>query len=268
MKNLIIGFFSLFVLFSCNNSSDEPNNSADTLQQMLSLVRDSIKSNPENPEYRIRLVTILESAGKYNEALQQVDSLINAPGRFIPPRLLVNYLAKKAEILEQLKDTLNEIKTLEEFVRPGEITDASMRLGYLYAETKNKNTIALCDAMIRNDDTEADPVPHYLKGVYFYNTGDLRESISQFDISIRKDYTFIDAYMEKGRALYHLDKFKEAVDVYDLALKVSPAFADAFYWKARCQEKLGMNDEAKLNYQRAYALDKTLTEARDALDKL
>ena len=74
--------------------------------------------------------------------------------------------------------------------------------------------------------------------------------------------------MEKGRILFRQAKFKEAIEVYDLAIKVSGTFADAYYWKARCQEALGQKEDAKLNYQRAYALDNTLTEAKEAAAKL
>jgi hypothetical protein len=36
----------------------------------------------------------------------------------------------------------------------------------------------------------------------------------------------------------------------------------------KCQEALGQKDEAKLNYQRAYELDKTFTDAKEAADNL
>jgi tetratricopeptide (TPR) repeat protein len=51
---------------------------------------------------------------------------------------------------------------------------------------------------------------------------------------------------------------------YDLAIKVSNSFADAHLWKGKCQEALGQKEEAKISYQRAYAFDKTLTEAKEA----
>jgi len=36
----------------------------------------------------------------------------------------------------------------------------------------------------------------------------------------------------------------------------------------KCQEAVGQKDEAKLNYQRAYGLDKTFTEAKEAADRI
>jgi hypothetical protein len=36
----------------------------------------------------------------------------------------------------------------------------------------------------------------------------------------------------------------------------------------KIKQSLGNKDEARLNYQRAYGLDKTLTEAKDSADRL
>jgi tetratricopeptide (TPR) repeat protein len=74
--------------------------------------------------------------------------------------------------------------------------------------------------------------------------------------------------MEKGRILYDQSKFQEAIEVYDLAIRVSNSFADAHFWKGKCQEALGQKEDARISYQRAYAFDKTLTEAKEAADKL
>ena len=138
----------------------------------------------------------------------------------------------------------------------------------LYAETKNPKAISICDSMNKNDESKRDPNPDYLKGVYYYNIDDYENALKQFNSCIKKDYTFLDAYMEKGRILYKQNNYDEAIKVYDLAIAVSNRFADAHFWKAKCQEALGHKDDAKISYQRAYAFDKTLTEARDAADRI
>ncbi|MBP7558517.1 MAG: tetratricopeptide repeat protein [Chitinophagaceae bacterium] len=45
---------------------------------------------------------------------------------------------------------------------------------------------------------------------------------------------------------------------------MSPAFPDAWYWIGRCQQQAGQLLEARESYQKAYSLDKSFTEARDA----
>ena len=89
-----------------------------------------------------------------------------------------------------------------------------------------------------------------------------------FNQAIQHDYYFLDAYMEKGSLFYNAKNYEEALETFELAAKVSPTFAEAYYWMGKTKEALGQKEEAKLDYQRAYGLDKTLTEAKQAADKL
>ena len=63
-------------------------------------------------------------------------------------------------------------------------------------------------------------------------------------------------------------KFNEALKTFQLVNTISATFPDAYFWMAKCEEALGQKEEAKLNYQRAYGLDKTFTEAKEAADKI
>ncbi|HEV8504278.1 MAG TPA: tetratricopeptide repeat protein, partial [Chitinophagaceae bacterium] len=110
--------------------------------------------------------------------------------------------------------------------------------------------------------------PWYFKGIYFSTINDKAKALECFNKAIQSDYSFLDAYMDKGQVLYDQKKYGEAINVFQLALKVSATYADAYYWLGKCQEALGNKEDAKLNYQRAYGLDKTLTEAKEATDRL
>lgn len=110
--------------------------------------------------------------------------------------------------------------------------------------------------------------PYYYKGIYFSNVNDKAKAIQQFDLAINHDYNFLDAYIEKGGILFDERKFQEAFSVFNRAMTISPKFADAYYWMAKCQEAMGDKREARLNYQRAFGLDRTLTEAKAGADRL
>ncbi len=238
------------------------------MQQLLQSIRDSIRKYPDDPKPKYNLAIVLQDAGRYKEAVFALDSLNMSKGDSANPRLYFDYLFKRSELLELAGDTAEAITTLELFVIPGELTEAGLRLTNLYAETKNPKAISFSDAMKKNDASGRDPNPDYLKGVYYYTIEDYKKALLQFDECIRKDYNFLDAYMRKGRILYTQQKYTDALKVYALALAISTSYADAFFWKAKCQEALGQMQEAKLNYQRAYGLDKSLTGAKEAADKL
>lgn len=263
-----MAFSASIILFSCNNSAEHSPQTTDSLQQLLQTIRDSIKKHPDNPKPKYNLAIVLQDAGMYKEAVLALDSMNITDSDSVDLRIYFNYLFKRSELLELAGDTTEAIKTLEMFVMPGELTQAGLRLTNLYAETNNPKAITFSDAMKKNDKSGTDPHPDFLKGIYYYNIGDLQNALQQFDECIRKDYNFMDAYLEKGTIFYKQKKYNEAIKTFDLALQVSNSFADAFFWKAKSQAALGQLLEAKLNFQRAYGLDKTLTEAKTEAEKL
>ena len=268
MKNLLAVLSLLAIVFACNNHSTTRLETKDSLQQLLQDFRDSIKKYPNDTLLKYNLVLTLQDAGRYKEAVGVLDSMNIAWGDSTRMKVYFDYLFKRAELLVLAGDTANAIKTLEFFVIPGELTEAGLQLANLYAETRNPKAISICDSMNKNDESKKDPNPDYLKGVYYYNINDYEKALQQFNSCIKKDYTFLDAYMEKGRIFYKQNKCEEAIKVYNLAITVSNSFADAHLWKGKCQEALGQKDEARISYQRAYAFDKTLTEAKDAADRI
>jgi len=269
MKNLLwVLFYATILVYACNSSSENEIKTTDSLEQLLGPLRDSINKYPGEPRLKYNLAVIFKNAGKYKEALAILDSM-NIQAKDSSNRYLYfNYMFQRSELLVLTGDTVNAIKTLEQFVMPGELTQASLNLANLYAETNNPKTIPFCDAIMKYDSATTVPELNYFKAIYYYNTGEFEKALKELDESIRKDYNFLDAYMEKGRILYNQKKYTDAIKVYNLVLSVSSTFADAYYWKGKCQEALGQKKEAKLNYQRAYGLDKTHTEAKEAAEKL
>jgi len=270
MKNILALSVLVTIVFACNNnSSNSAQQTQDSLQQLLQSFRDSLKKYPTDTLLKYNLVLTLQEAGRYQEAVNVLDSMnITMAGDSTQMKVYFDYLFKRAELLVLAGDTVNAIKTLEFFVMPGELTEAGLQLANLYAETKNPKTISFCDSMNKNDESNKDPTPDYFKGVYYYNIDDYTRALELFNSCIKKDYTFLDAYMEKGNILYKQSKFKEAMEVYDMAIKVSNSFADAHLWKGKCQEALGQKEDARISYQRAFAFDKTLTEAKEAADRI
>lgn len=261
-------WFTVFIISACHNPSVPAEASEDSVQYLLRTIRDSIQKYPEDPRPKYNLAIVLQDAGRYREAVKALDSIRFTPEDSVDHRLYYDYLFKRAELLELAGDTAEAIRTLELFVRPGELTQAGLRLTHLYAETNNPKALYFSEAMKKNDATGNDPQPDYLQGIFYYNSGDYKNALIHFDECIRKDYTFLEAYIEKGSILYKQKRLEEALRVFDLALNISHSYADAYYWKAKCQEATGQLSDARLNYLRAYGLDTTLKEAREAANRM
>lgn len=229
----------------------------------VSFINDALKDLPKSILLRLTLAKAYQSENKIPDALNVCDSLLQ-----INPQQL-NTLLLKADLLDQQNNTIASIKTLEQaYAINSNIKDLDYNLAYKYASTKNPRTIAFCDTLLKKDSLNEHAEPLYFKGVYFENMGDINKALILFNLAIVRDYTFLDAYMNKGKILYDQKKYNEAIKVYSLALNVQSTYADAYFWLGKCQEALGKKEDARLNYQRAYGLDKTLTDAKVAADHL
>jgi tetratricopeptide (TPR) repeat protein len=181
----------------------------------------------------------------------------------------VDVMKMKAELLESKGNKNEAISVLEKAysITPFDIK-LNDDLALKYAESKNPKVISLCDSLIKKDSLHLHAEPYYYKGIYYSNINDKAKALAMFNEAIQHDYYFLDAYIEKGAIFYEQKKYIEALKVFQLVNTISATFADAYYWIAKCQQALGQKEEALLNYQRAYGLDKTFREAKDSADKL
>ena len=108
----------------------------------------------------------------------------------------------------------------------------------------------------------------FIKGVYFNQVKRYADARKWLDTAIVINYTFSEAYMEKGYSLFDEQKYDEAYKTFNRLAEINTKYADAWYWMAKCQEALGKPQEAINNYQQAYALDKNITEALNAAERL
>ena len=229
----------------------------------ISFLQDALKILPSSVPLHINLIQAYADQQKINEALAVCDSVL----RRHPDQ--VGVLMMKSDLLEQKNDSAGSLKALQQaYLFAPFNEDLCYDLAFKYAQNKNPKALQLCDSLLKKDTAERKGEPYYFKGVYYSNINDESKALDNFNKAIQYDYTFLDAYMDKGKIFYDQKKYNEAEKVFQLALKVSPSYADGYYWVGRCQEALGQREEAILNYQRAYGLDKSLTEAKEAADKL
>ena len=223
----------------------------------------ALKELPKSFLLQLTLARSLFALNKTAEALKICNDILQKN----PDQ--VDMLKLKAELLDKTGNTAEAIGILERAYQftPYNI-DLNYELAYKYAENKNAKVIALCDSLIRIDTLGHHAEPYYYKGIYFSNINDKSTALDLFGKAIQHDFNYLNAYIEKGKVQLSLKKVTAALATFQLANTISPQFPDAYYWIAKCQEELGQKDEARLNYQRAFGLDNTFTEAKEAGDKL
>ena len=264
---LITGFASL-CLFACTNDkpADNGQGAANTspANSKIEELENKLQQEPQVDSIREQFVEQLVQNNQYDKALAQVETLLqkqpNNPA----------YLFMKADALERKGDTANAITSYEQSIATaGLFTEAELRLASLYAETGNKKAEVLCDALLKDATAvqfRSDIL--FVKAAYYNKIKQASKALAVYNQIIREDYTYLDAYIEKGLIFYDQKKFEEAHKVFTQSTNVSNKFADGYFWMAKAEEKLNRTTEAIDNYKRSLALDQSITEAKDALKRL
>jgi tetratricopeptide (TPR) repeat protein len=229
----------------------------------ISFLNIALKELPKSFLLRLSLARAYAASGRTNEALATCDEILRS--RPDEPDVLL----LESELLDKKGNTKGAIASLEKaYHLVPDNAEVGFKLAYKYAETKDPRTVSLCDSLIQKDSLKMFADPFYIKGNYYANIKDQAKAIQLFDETIRRDHNYLNAYIEKGKILLAQKKMREAFKVFNLVLTVKPAFPDGWYWLGVCQEEMGNERDAKLNYEKAFSLDKSFTEAKEAAERL
>ncbi len=223
----------------------------------------ALKELPQSFLLQISLARSYSEQDKLAEALDVYNNVL----RDYPDQL--NILMMKADLLKKTQDNKGLLATLEKAytIAPSN-KEISYNLAYQYAENKMARALTIADSLIKKDSLGMEAEPYYIKGYYYSGINEQEKAIHWFDETIRHDHRHLNAIIEKGKIYFDQKKIPAALKTFELANTISPAFPDAYYWIGRCQEVQGKKDEARLSYEKAFSLDKTFIEAKEAAAKL
>lgn len=270
MKKIIfISVCMSFLLAACNGDKKETTSdniiNTDSLlaQEEIKNIKTAVAVNPDSTGLRLKLVYALDSINNHKDALAQMDSLVQKDKS--------NYglWFTRGQIAENAGDTLTAMESYATAAKIYESPDALLSLANLYAETKNDRAITICSrikALGQGRETDADC--DFITGVYYARTGNAEGAITFFDKCIAENYTYMEAYIEKGLVYFDKKDYANALSVFSFASSVNNMYADAAYYQARCYEMMNKKDSAVLKFQQSLALDKNLIEAREGLKRM
>jgi tetratricopeptide (TPR) repeat protein len=231
-------------------------------QEAVKLLKESIAKWPGNPDLHRRLSEIYTQMGDTKKAISQYDEWAQQDS------LNFEVWYEKGVLLARLKDTPAAIQALEKSYKVQPINYNGLALASLYAASLNPKVLTLCDELIRRDTTGIINDVLYLKGSFYSDTKQYAKAMEMFNECISHDWKFADAYIEKGIVLHDLKNYDSALKVFTMAATVANTNPDAWYWIARIYEVQGKKDLARVNYERALAIDKNFDEAREGIKRL
>jgi tetratricopeptide (TPR) repeat protein len=255
------------MLVSCQNDKTVSGNSdikADSLTDPITLLEKSIKAYPDSLILMAKLSDLQEEKGQLDLALATIDKGLQ---RDSTAAIFHN---RKASLLLAKGDTSGAISgLLKSLAYAPEQTDIHAELGFLYAAQKKKNALMVADFLLTQTKEPAlQTQARFMKGIYYANIGDKKNAMLYFNECIINDYTFIDAYMEKGILLYNDKKYADAQKAFEKALTISNTHAEAYFWTGKCLEALNKKEEALDYYKKTIGLDEKITEAAEGIKRL
>ena len=232
------------------------------LDEAIELLEQGAKAYPANTEFNRRLGEVYAQMGKSNKALEQYTRITQKDSS--------NFEAwfDKGSLLAKMSDTSGAIAAMEKSFSILPVNYSGLALANLYITRKNPRALEICNILLSKDSGAIQTEPLYMKGVYYSEMKENEKALEQFEACILRDWKMTDAYIEKGIILFEEKKIEGALKVFKMAATVSNTNADAYYWMGRCYESTGNTEEAAVNYERAYALDRSFAEAKEALKRI
>ncbi len=267
MKQFLFYAVITVCVFACKpNPKPIPQNPAIvSTEDGLKLLEQAIAVNPDSIRLYDRLIDTLANRKQYAAAAAWCNTLI---GRGADSNYY--YWFVKGDIFRRGQLYDSAIKSYQTYLNKfPDDEQILLNLANTYAEAGNKNAIDLANKIAaRFPNREMRSEAAFIKGVYFNQVKQYTDARRWLDTAIVINYTFSEAYMEKGYSFYDEEKYNEAFKTFNRLAEINTNYADAWYWMAKCQEALGKPQEAISNYQQAYALDKSITEALNAAERL
>jgi tetratricopeptide (TPR) repeat protein len=108
-----------------------------------------------------------------------------------------------------------------------------------------------------DDTTEFQKHDLYKKGIDLMANEKLDDAVRSFELAIRIDPNYVDAWIKKGYALFHLSEYPIAISSYDRALDIDINNSEAWNLKGLAYYKMKNYDQAIRSCEKAIDIDPT-----------
>lgn len=258
---------AICVVCACHTNDNAADTKTDAAKKAITSFTEEMQQQlqqfPDSTGLRLQYAFMLDSASQYKEALAQIDTLLQKDS------LNERFLFARGQVAENAQDTMLALKSYAAAAAVYESPDALLALANLYAEQKNDRAILLCSrVMAQRPDRAYAAHAAFITGIYYARSGKGNEAVQYFDECIAINYTYMEAYIEKGLVYFDRQQYQKALQVFQFASTVNNLYADAYYYQARCYEMMNKKDSAVLRFKQSLQLDPTMEAAKEHLNTL
>jgi tetratricopeptide (TPR) repeat protein len=268
--NIWVKFSILFAAiqcFGCGDNQEKVNEHSAAVNNYSGLEPyfDAVKKYPDSIQLYEILVDTLANRNLWTDAARWCDSAMKHE-----PLFAAGWLLAKGDLYRMAKSYDSAVSAYRQYLSifPDD-EQILLNLANTYAE--KGDSVAL---QISNQITQMFPAPetkastNFIKGIFYSTKQNYPVARKHFDSAIALRYNFIEAWMERGYSFYDEKKYKEAAENFFQLTNLNKGNAEAWYWLGKSEEASGNKEKAANHFARAYSLDRNLTDARRALERL
>jgi tetratricopeptide (TPR) repeat protein len=257
---------AVFTISACNNSpAPIPDNGLVPESPAIVALKQEIQSYPDSTLLYDKLIGEYNREHKYVVAAAWCDTLLKKD-----PEKNFSYWLDKGDLLRSGGQYDSAITAYKNFlVRFPDDEQVLLNLANAQAEAGYPESLQLSERiMVGYPTAETRSDAYFIQGMYYSRVKKYDSAIAHYDKAITNRITFWEAHLEKGIAYYDSNEFEKALKTFDQLKQANPSYPDVYYWIGKCNEVLKNKGEALKNYEMAYGLDRSFTNAKLKIDSL
>lgn len=258
---------AVFTFTACRNPPDPVTHNGGPIPESPAIValKQEIRTYPDSTKLYNKLIDEYSRLKNYTAAAAWCDTLLQRD-----PENNFSYWMDKGDMLRRAGQYDSAIYAYKYFLRKfPDDEQILLNLANAQAEAGRIESLALSEQIIQAYPiAETRSNAYFIQGVYYSRTKNLDSAIKSYDRAITNRVTFWEAYLEKGIAYYDAGQQAKALTTFQQLQRANPSYPDAYYWIGKCNQLLNNNQEALKNYEMAYGLDRSFTDAKLKIDSL
>lgn len=209
----------------------------DSSIRVIKSLETQVKKSPNDATLRVRLGEAYGSAGRYSDAIEQLNAALKIEPEHVGAYLDLGMVAML---------TNNDNKAISYFEKVIEITDTGQ---YTNADERRENA-------------------YYNLGTIYLDQQEYEKAIGYFKNALRITKDASDTYLSLARALRGVGDNDSAIVNIEYALAFDPGYAEAHYTLAQIYEEEGDMVNASYHYYEAARLSPDSDQPQEALAAL
>ncbi|MEO6758063.1 MAG: tetratricopeptide repeat protein, partial [Saprospiraceae bacterium] len=164
-------------------------------------------------------------------------------------------------------DTVRAVKALQRSVQyDAANADAWTFLGRIFSQRNDPLAIQYFDNALRVDSSRLEVLEY--QGDFYKRTGDYTKASAVYRELIGRNPDYSNAFFDIGLIYLDQDSLNKAYDNFNIAIKTDPLFVNAYYFRGVSSEALGNMAAAYADYKQANKMSPDFKEAKEARARL